>query len=949
MTFRVRREQASVLRKSQYVERLTSALAETGSQTSTDPNGDILLTDPTGRITRVAVGANGLPVSATTPEGRTYRSDIGDDGRLRGLTNAGGFHVGLEYDATGRISRLSAANRETWRLRYDDPGRVAEIRYADSTTTRFRYGGASGPLAVTNRLGNTETFRFDGNKLVSLLDGKGNETRFEYGIWDRPDRAILPDGSTESYSYDANGGVAGIRWGTSGAVALERNPAGQPLQFNYSDGQTLRFAYDDAGNPIEAVSEGCDVRFRWAQAGRVAEEHREGSSVAYSYGPTGNLEAITYPDGDKVRFEYDRDGRVLSVTDWSGGRHSYKHQADDRGYLQSSPGGLTTKVALSPRGLPTATVVENRAGHQLFATTYTHDSNFKASSIADSEFGLRRFSYDAEGQLLSARRADDTEEETFAYDAAGNRTGFSGQVAAFDALNQVRSHGGTPCAYDARGNAATLAARGGLWTLTWNQRNLLVVAEGPAGQRLTFGYDAFGRRIWKRQEARPGAPETSSRYIWAGEHLITQVTQMDSVERRQDFLYLPGTFSPVATRIDGRVYTYHCDHRGAPTRLTDEQGDVVWSATYAAFGEAEIHRHDVDNSLRLPGQWEDSETGLHYNRFRYYSPLLGRFLSRDPISFIAGPNLYAYAGNDPINHIDPPGLWKGWEVAVAVAAGVAAAAVVVAIAVTAPISVPVLIIAAGAAAMGVGVGLGTYKAITLKDPDPATIGKAFLSGFVDGALFTAAVVGAMFVLPGAAAAIAVGGAGLGIYSMCSEHFGWAEGSVPFSEMSAEQQNKSVGGLWGGLIGSLAVGGLVARGSRAPGSAASSIAARQATAEAFYRTAGWPEPRIASHLQGIDFTQPVKPVTLPTGTEVVQYQIPGNPTGNYFAPLGTPAEAIGVNPAGRVTKVYTTTSDVTVLQSTAADTSSNPNVPALARGQGGGVQFFAPNTSGFSSP
>ena len=131
-------------------------------------------------------------------------------------------------------------------------------------------------------------------------------------------------------------------------------------------------------------------------------------------------------------------------------------------------------------------------------------------------------------------------------------------------------------------------------------------------------------------------------------------------------------------------------------------------------------------------------------------------------------------------------------------------------------------------------------------------------------------------------------------------------------------------------------------------AVADIAIGQATAKSFYKAAGWSDARIASHLEGINFSQPVEYVTIPKGTQVVQYQIPGNPTGNYFAPLGTAAESIGVNPAGRVATIYTTTSDISVLRSTAADTSLNSNIPVLARGQGGGIQFFTTNPSVFST-
>ena len=124
--------------------------------------------------------------------------------------------------------------------------------------------------------------------------------------------------------------------------------------------------------------------------------------------------------------------------------------------------------------------------------------------------------------------------------------------------------------------------------------------------------------------------------------------------------------------------------------------------------------------------------------------------------------------------------------------------------------------------------------------------------------------------------------------------------------------------------------------------------RRQTAQSFYNKTGWPKEKVDAHLAGIDFNKPVEVVTLPKGTDVVQYQIPGNPTGNYFAPPGTAPEALGINPTGRVAKTYTTTTDVEVLRSTAADTATNPNLPPSVQGSGGGTQFFTPDKSGFGS-
>ncbi|WP_276527542.1 RHS repeat-associated core domain-containing protein, partial [Burkholderia multivorans] len=118
-------------------------------------------------------------------------------------------------------------------------------------------------------------------------------------------------------------------------------------------------------------------------------------------------------------------------------------------------------------------------------------------------------------------------------------------------------------------------------------------------------------------------------------------------------------------RADAKLFYYHCDQIGTPQLLTDDDGDVVWEASYKAWGEARevIARASkaagivARNSLRFQGQQEDEETGLAYNRHRYYDPMSGRFVSKDPIGLAGGINVYQYAPN-PIAWIDPRGLSK---------------------------------------------------------------------------------------------------------------------------------------------------------------------------------------------------------------------------------------------------------------------------------------------------
>jgi RHS repeat-associated protein len=114
-----------------------------------------------------------------------------------------------------------------------------------------------------------------------------------------------------------------------------------------------------------------------------------------------------------------------------------------------------------------------------------------------------------------------------------------------------------------------------------------------------------------------------------------------------------------------RIYYYANDPNGCPTRLLDESGKVVWAARYEAWSKVKkLLVDEVEQPLRLQGQYFDSETGLHYNRFRYYEPHVGSFISQDPLGLLAGENFYKFAPNiyawsDPLGLICEAGRTGG--------------------------------------------------------------------------------------------------------------------------------------------------------------------------------------------------------------------------------------------------------------------------------------------------
>ena len=161
--------------------------------------------------------------------------------------------------------------------------------------------------------------------------------------------------------------------------------------------------------------------------------------------------------------------------------------------------------------------------------------------------------------------------------------------------------------------------------------------------------------------------EPVAQLIWIRDG-ITAANDEPSAEERRDKEGWYGNNKPII-KTGVQVYHYHNDHLGTPNELTDNQGDVVWYADYEAWGNTatvEWKAQRIDNivvneehlqPIRFQGQSFDVETGLHYNRFRYFDPDLGMFTTSDPIGLMGGSNVFQYAPN-PTGWIDPFGLAK---------------------------------------------------------------------------------------------------------------------------------------------------------------------------------------------------------------------------------------------------------------------------------------------------
>jgi len=175
--------------------------------------------------------------------------------------------------------------------------------------------------------------------------------------------------------------------------------------------------------------------------------------------------------------------------------------------------------------------------------------------------------------------------------------------------------------YDDAGNLITEKKGKKETHFTYNAQNQLTKVE-KEGQSFEYAYDPFGRRIRKKD----AFGETT--FLWDGEVLLSE--QRNNIETT--YIHEPGSFIPMCQVRDDKVYYYHNDHLGTPNIVTDKTGEVVWEARYKVYGNVVKYEVEaIENNIRFQGQYFDTETGLHYNRHRYYHPVVGRFTTVDPI------------------------------------------------------------------------------------------------------------------------------------------------------------------------------------------------------------------------------------------------------------------------------------------------------------------------------
>ena len=271
------------------------------------------------------------------------------------------------------------------------------------------------------------------------------------------------------------------------------------------------------------------------------------------------------------------------------------------------------------------------------------------------------WSYDDAYRLIGETRLDPdgspTNETTFTYDPVGNRLRMTvGGVTTdytYNELDQLLTAGGASLAYDARGNLTRTTEGADVTTYSWDALYRLSDVTLSDGTALAYGYDADGRRV------RQVTDGTETNYLWDENSLYGDVVLETDAGGAALANYVLGGPELLAQTRSGSTSYYLTDALGSARSLTNSAGAVTDTYDYTAFGELFASAGSTTNPYLYTGQQFDALTGLYSLRARYYDPVAGRFLSRDPMEVqLFNPveiNRYASAANNPISLGDPTG------------------------------------------------------------------------------------------------------------------------------------------------------------------------------------------------------------------------------------------------------------------------------------------------------
>jgi RHS repeat-associated protein len=614
------------------------------------------VTEPGGRRTELAYDNQGNPVLTCFPNGGEVRREFDRRGRVRVVVAQNGARTTLGYDLLDRVCEIATPDDTTQRFVYDAEGNVLEE--ADQLSrVRFTYAGANW-LVARDEAGDVVRFKYDlEGRLTEIKNERGQTYVFDYDLSGRLAREVGFDLQEKRYKRDPAGRVLEIA-GALGTTKVSYDDADRMVEREYPDGEKVRFAYREDGTLLSAVNSTIAVTFERDALGRVLREMQGDHRVTSAYGTSGERVSMESSLGAYMSAVRDPLGNPQQLSLGEPGDHRridirLAHDLAGSEIERLIPNGFVSRWDRDSAGRPTKHSVRTETDRWTRAYTWAGDH---ITAIDDSRFGRTGYQHDERGRLSSAEYADGSVQYR-APDEVGNLYRTADRAdRRYVRGGVIRRDGETEFSFDRAGNLIQKQyppegadSNGPTWRYEWYGTGLLKEVDRPDGATVSYKYDALGRRVSKSSGTR------DIHYVWDGDVLLHE---LPSGSPTVTWYQEPERFIPLA-RFDGdRWYLLVTDQVGAPLAVYDSTGTSAWQGQIDVYGDLSppLAIRDVC-PWRWPGQSHDHDADLFYNRWRYYDPRLGQYISPDPIGLRGGPAPYAYVP-DPLTWIDPLGLTK---------------------------------------------------------------------------------------------------------------------------------------------------------------------------------------------------------------------------------------------------------------------------------------------------
>ncbi|HZW29412.1 MAG TPA: DUF6531 domain-containing protein [Isosphaeraceae bacterium] len=655
--------------------RMVEAADPTGALSRFDyENGNHVVrsVDGAGAEWSFQLDAQGRLVAMVTPLGNTVRATRAGTGTRRLEDSLGRLHA-VQYDAAGNAIRIELPSGSATQLQYDGAGRLVAVTIGTTrkATARRRYDAEGHLVERVDFAGNVTRYERDRfGLLLGWTEPTGRSIRYDYDDERRriaartssgldahcryDDRGRLVertfgDGRVETIEYDDQGGRSAIVE-CGGMATLRRYLAGGRLAEIRSGEHRAAFQYDLAGRCTVAEAGSHRVDRKYAATGSLQSELQDGFAIEYESNAVGLVTARHDRTGRVTRYRYNLRGQLLEIDDSLFGTHRFERDPHGRKAVHVLPNGIRRCFAYDEDDALVRVVTQHPDGSVLRERTYAYGPTGEIARAETLGDGAETFDYDPGSRLLS-RRCDRGDHESFRYDLDGNLTAIGGRPAGFE-QGRLRSWDTLRYDYDPAGRVLARSRDRAALSFTHGLGGLIERVSLPEGALYRYEYDGLGRRVAKH------GPGLDVRYYWDRDVPLMEVTTSTAGEEVRAYLFLPGSFQPLGHHQNGRTFHYDVNPRGLIVEVYDDAAHEVARYRYRSFGARQtVHcaRAEADPPFRMLGQSADPETGLSYNRWRYYDPEVGRFLAPNPGARQVHHGRYIY-GPNPIGWSNPLGL-----------------------------------------------------------------------------------------------------------------------------------------------------------------------------------------------------------------------------------------------------------------------------------------------------